>query len=152
MFTMNSEMCETYKKIRVDNKQLARELRAISSSGFVSKGECFFLKDCVELDTNATSQDFPDNTGYECFINSVNVDDYVENNYLEQGILFAREVFNSFRQLDVNKTLNCIMSMDEFGLKVKFHTIRAGESWLSDDLEGFEESILVVDSDEPGWV
>ncbi|ALQ09848.1 hypothetical protein D172_017010 [Pseudoalteromonas sp. Bsw20308] len=149
---MNSEMLKTYEKIRLGNKQLSTKLLAISLSGFVSKDECFFLKDCVEINTNITSQDFSDKTGYECFINSINVDDYVKNSFLEQGILFVREVFNLFRQLDVNKTLNCIMSLDEFGLKVKFHTIRTGESWLSDDLEEFEESILIIDSDERSWI
>ncbi len=53
-----------------------------------------------------------------------------------------------WNKLRETKKLIAIMSLDELGLKVKFHLDRSGEQWLSDELEDYEESILVVDSSE----
>ena len=152
MLAMNLEMRKTYCEIKVNGKHLEGRLLSIVNDGFVNKEECLFLKSCFEIETNVTINDFPDKTGFECFINSINIDDYVENDFLEQGILFAQEVFSTFKIIDSENTLNCIMSMDELGLKIKFHLLRIDEEWLSDDLEAFEEAILVVDSEEPDWV
>jgi hypothetical protein len=148
---MNSGMRKAYDEIDINDKYLESELLEIVSSSFIDIGECLFLKNCIEVKTNVAINDFPDKTGYECFINSVNIDDYIENDLLEQGILFSQEAFKKFKAFDKKNILNCIMLMDEFGLKIKLHLLRDGEQWLPENLEGFEEAILMVDSRESVW-
>jgi hypothetical protein len=148
---MNSGMRKAYDEIDINDKYLESELLEIVSSSFIDIGECLFLKNCIEVKTNVAINDFPDKTGYECFINSVNIDDYIENDLLEQGILFSQEAFKKFKAFDKKNILNCIMLMDEFGLKIKLHLLRDGEQWLPEYLEGFEEAILMVDSRESVW-
>lgn len=148
MFLMNSEMYKRYSKKTMSNVVLSGSLRALIDKGFVREDNCLFLKECFEIQTNASRDNFIDDTGCECFFNSVNIDDYEEDMLLEKGLMFAQEVFNKFSEQSSSEILNCVMSMDEFGLKVKFHLVRTGEQWLSDDLEKYEEAILVADSSE----
>lgn len=148
MLIMNSEMLKAYKNLSLVNIELDHSLVEIAESGFRNKDGCFFLGKCFGIDTNTSANDFPDKTGYECFINSVNIDDYVDDGYLEQAVCFVRSVFSQWNKLRESKTLIAIVSLDELGLKVKFHLDRSGEQWLSDELEDYEESILVVDSSE----
>lgn len=146
MISMNSKMKNPYEAVFhfiEDNS-----LNEFSNSGFSTIEGCFFLKRCFEISTNASSEDFPDKTGYECFINSLNIDDYVSENYLEYGLSFVNNTFGLWNSLKLNDELISVLSMDEFGLKVKFHVARIGERWLSDDLEAYEEAILMISSSE----
>ncbi|WP_077530135.1 hypothetical protein [Vreelandella utahensis] len=149
MITMNSKMIKAYSNLSKHSIELDRGLREIAESGFSSKNGCFLIRKCAEIDTNAKINDFPDKTGYECFINSVNIDDYIESFYLEQGIRFVRSVFNHWNESNGNRKLIAILLMDELTFKVKFHVQRSGERWLADDLEDYEESLMMVDSSEP---
>lgn len=148
MLTMNSEMSKAYRNLSLANVELDHRLGEIAESGFKYQDDCFFLGKCFDVDTNVSIDDFPDKTGYECFINSVNIDDYIDDGYLEQAVCFVRSVFSQWNKAQEGRKLIAILSMDEFGLKVKFHMQRVGEQWLSGELEEYEESILVVDSSE----
>lgn len=152
MLKINSKMLRAYSDLSVANVELHYGLKDISDAGFTSKSGCYFLRRYLEVGTNVKLSDFPDKTGYECFINSVNVDDFVEDCYLEQGICFVRNVFAQWNDMNVDNKLIAILSMDEFGLKVKFHIHRFGEDWLTDELEDYEESLMVVDSCEPKFI
>lgn len=148
MFKMNSEMLKTYSNLSLTDIELEHDLREIAESGFTSKDGCVFLSRCLEVDTNVNVSNFADQTGYECFINSVNVDDYVDSRYLEQGICFVRNVFTCWNKTERPQKLVAILSMDEFSLKIKIHIKRSGESWLADEFEDYEESLMMVDSSE----
>ena len=148
MFRMNSEMLGKYNQLSFLNVELNHGLSEIIASGFEEKNGCFFLKECINIVSNVSVNNFPDKTGYECFINSINIDDYVQEDYLAQGIYFVQKVFHQWDKLKNNHMLIAILSLDDFGLKVKFHVQRLGESWLADELEDYEESILMVDSSD----
>ena len=72
------------------------ELDTIVRMGLVQVGSLFFLKKLYQNDTNATADDFIDSTGYECFVNSLHVDDYVHDNYLQQAIISWPHAVGSF--------------------------------------------------------
>mgnify|MGYP003576508955 CR=1 FL=1 len=150
MLSMNSSMSKVYGSVRSE-VELESGLRSIADSGFKEKCGCFVFGKFLDIETNAEVGEFQDRTGYECFINSINIDDYVDEGMLEQGIAFVKRVFLQWSRLHSGLVLAAIMIFDELGLKTKFHVLRDGERWLSDDLEGYEESILVVDSSEPGF-
>lgn len=148
MLVMNSRMLILYNQIVPNNVELHGELLEMARSGFVGVEGCYFIGKCLSYVTNVVRNDFPDRTGYECFINSINIDDYVIDKYLDYGLCFVREVFANWRGTGFKENLNAILSMDEFGLKIKFHVVRVNESWLASDLEDYEESVMVVNSSD----
>lgn len=135
----------------IDKGEINSELFKIIKNGFIEKKDCVLIKYFLEINDHVSLKDFFDKTDYECFINSINIDDHFEQNYLEQGVLCIRIAFEEFNKSNIDGILNCSMSIDEFGSKLKFHILRDNESWLSEDLEGFEEAILLVSSEESEW-
>lgn len=146
MLTMNKKMNIEMQNISLDGKKLPTELSKLIASGFHVRDNHTFLVSLSKIDTNVSADDFPDKTGYECFINSVYIDDYVESDYLAFAFLFLKELFNEWDKFGSNEVLRAIISFDEFGALIKFHIARKGESWISEELESYEESILVTDS------
>jgi hypothetical protein len=129
-----------------DQRTIDRELLELLASGFTVIDQCVFLSSLVKLNKNAKIDDFPDRTGFECYVNSVHVDDFVQSNDLEQSILFISEVFAAWNNTMHNGVIRAIISNNEFGTVVKLHLIRENESWLSANIEEYDEAIFVVDS------
>jgi len=127
---------------------LAENLLELLASGVVIDDGCAFLAALQIRGGNSRLDSFPDRTGYECFINSIHIDDYVTSDFVLQACLFVEALFESWRGGEGTgcRKLQAIISCDEFGAVVKFCLVRDGESWLSDDLEKYEEGILVADS------
>src|SRR5690554_2407495 len=141
MNAMNHTM-KILMKNRVE-KTLPMELKKIAKNGFIDKNGCVFLKELANRQTNVNLDDFIDKTGYECFINSLHIDDYVESNFLSYALVFVFELFERWKK---NKNLQAIISVDEFGAVVKLHKDRVGESWIGGNIEDYEEAILAIDS------
>ena len=146
MLKMNSKMLDLYRKSALCEIALSGELAEIASSGFKELDGCLFVSKLIDYGSSATIYDFPDRTGYECFINSVNTDDYVDNHHLGYGVSFVRKIFNCWHDAKRKQILVAMLLVGEFGVKVKLHVQRGTEQWLADDLESYEEPILVVDS------
>lgn len=100
--------------------------------------------------TSVSMADFPDRTGYECFVNSIHIDDYVTEGYLSFAFKFADALMFTWRKSQGAATLKVIISSDEFGAVVKGHIDRPGESFLAANLDGYGEAILIVDSSSEG--
>lgn len=146
MLIMNKKMSVELDNINRDCKTLPSELSELISQGFCIREGCTLLAALAKGSTNVSAGDFPDKTGYECFINSVHVDDYVQSNYLDYACLFAEALLNAWRKSSTSDTAIVIVSSDEFGAVVKLHVTRSGEAWVSNDLERYEEAIFVADS------
>ena len=125
---------------------LPAELLSIVEQGFEIRQNCALLVAQIPGGSNASLKDFPDRTGYECFINSFHIDDYVDGNFVEVAYAFAKALLNLWRQSQYFEVGQVIVAETEFGSIVKFHLLRAGESWLDDDLETYDVGILVLDS------
>lgn len=123
-------------------------LSAIVNCGFRVRGDCHFLAALLSVATNATRSDFQDCTGYECFVNSVHVEDHDDDTPLCQAIEFIVHVFAAWGASTSILELNAIISVDEFSVVAKFHVKRPAEQWLSDNIEGYEDPILCLESSE----
>lgn len=136
------------ESIRQGEESAAENLLELLASGFFIDDGCAFLAALQTRGGNSRLDSFPDRTGYECFINSIHIDDYVASDFVLQACLFVEALFESWRGVEGTgcRKLQAIISCDEFGAVVKFCLVRDGESWLSDDLEKYEEGILVADS------
>ncbi|SEI52191.1 hypothetical protein SAMN05216327_102202 [Dyadobacter sp. SG02] len=115
------------------------------SGGFVVVDDCYILKSLYENNRHIKLREFEDKTGFECFVNSFHVDDYIEDDFLIQSLLFTGLLFQEWKGLSTNAILEVIVSETDFGMNVKFHAMRNGEVWANDsDLDEFEEALLVV--------
>lgn len=147
------------------NKWMERELRAlpsgdislppeltkIVSDGFVEVQGCFVLRHFFETNKHVMVSDFVDKIAFECFLNHIHIDDYAEENLLWAGLKFTDALVTTWRNADYNATLNVIVAIDEMNVTVRCHVDRPPLSWLSPNLEGYDEGILVVTSRDEGW-
>lgn len=144
MIKMNMKMKEALQGLHLDNMTLRTELSSLLFGGFVLRNCCVLLASLAGFQTNASLENFPDKTGYECFINSIHIDDYVHDEYLANACLFVEALFDIWRQSRNDGTIQAIVSSDEYGAVVRFHLVRKNESWISTNIESYEEAILVV--------
>ncbi|GAC1542113.1 MAG: hypothetical protein NVS2B9_09150 [Myxococcales bacterium] len=116
----------------------------------VQAGECVVLRRVTQRPPR-TLADLAHWTNVECLVNKLSMNDMV-NPRLSRGVplvllmggLLLAERFA--RQLAHFPGLyNVIVSYDGEGCAVRFHKVRAGERWLLDDLEDYnDEGVPVV--------
>jgi hypothetical protein len=131
---------------------LSSELLRLIELGFTVKDGAVLLKSQEKLAMNIRQDSFPDLTGYECFVNHIHIEDYISdaergsNALLEQGLAFANKIVDELSLLYHGKPFKVIVATNESGCSVRFHLIRNGENWLSDDLDEYgQEAILVME-------
>jgi hypothetical protein len=132
-----------------DPKALPHKLIQLLDEGFVEEDGCVFL---ARLRQEAPVQrlDFANLTAYECFVNHVHLEDFLENGglppleLLGRGIAFARELLQRLSCLHGTKEFRAIVASDGHTSTVRFHTIRPDEQWVSKSFEGFREEALAI--------
>lgn len=131
------------------NVQIPEDLQNIVRDEIYHENECYFLKHNFQLCKGVTSKDFPDLTGYECYVNRVNIDDYVDPTNLKD---FIRNAFCFIHQLErllsrYKQKFVIILGLeidDIVTAAIRFHKLRENETWLNADLEKYvDEGILV---------
>jgi hypothetical protein len=89
--------------------------------------------------------DFPDRTGYECFINHVHLPFVQTRESLVSCLRYATALHSALAQLKPRRHFQIIVSFGERDCTVRFHEDRSGESWVADNLEGYTEAVLVLE-------
>jgi hypothetical protein len=152
---MNSIFKKNYNKLPIiKNYKLENNLLKIVNGGFIEKEGCFFLKELFSKQKTDNFKyfpnNFPDKVSKECFINSIHVDDYVKNSYMDYGMAFIEKVFKDWNSKYINKKLQVILSSDNAKINLKLHLVRNNEIWVDPDhLEKFKDNgIMLIDSDE----
>lgn len=145
MTKTNKAMAEELAQLDLSRYTLNPELEKLTAAGFIEQNGCILVATLSKMDTNAKQSDFPDRTGYECFVNSVHVDDYVDGDHLPQAMLLVNALLRLWKDNGTGSPVQAIASKDEFGATIKFHALREGEAWLASDLEKYDEAILVTD-------
>lgn len=149
----NPRMEALYEEIRQehldDPTALPQKLIKLLDEGFVEENGCVFM---VRLKKEAPVQrlDFPDETAYECFVNHVHLEDFLENGglppleLLGRAIAFARELLQRLSRLHGTKEFRVIVGSDGTSSTVRFHTVRPDEEWVSKGHNGLREEALAV--------
>uniref|UniRef100_UPI0039F0797F hypothetical protein n=1 Tax=Bordetella sputigena TaxID=1416810 RepID=UPI0039F0797F len=125
---------------------LCRSLRNIADEGFNVKDECYFLAALLRKADSVTRSRFFDSTGYECFVNSLHIEDYDDKAPLAQAIQFISYVFAMWRTAEYAVPLVAVVNVDEGRVIVKFHAKRSTEQWLSGNLEAYGDPTMSVQS------
>lgn len=117
----------------------------ILDGGFFLKDGCVFLNGLFSASASVAIGDFCDRTGFECFVNSLHIDDFVSENYICHAINFSRALLLAWKR-NGGGEIRMIVSGDDLEAVCRFHMVRVGENWISDDLNSYEEAIMVIDS------
>jgi hypothetical protein len=134
-------MCRHAGQLLASETPLPDRLSAVLASGLAEREACVFLAAMLEKCSSVKPQDFSDQTGYECFVNHIHIDDYGESDMLRVAVAFMARVSDLLRETYVNVEFRGLISVDESGVTARFHRLRAGQEWLSSDLEGYEEGV-----------
>ena len=138
-----------------DPKALPQKLERLLNEGFTEEDDCVFFAQ-IKREAQVQKLDFPDRTAYECFVNHLHVEDYLENGglppleLLGRGIAFASELADRLHRLHGSRHFRVIVASDGGATcTVRFHTIRREEQWAGKDLNGFkEEAVAVLETQE----
>jgi hypothetical protein len=145
MIKMNQLMWDNQFGTDYMECNLNAELNGLTSEGFTKEKDCFFLSVLYKKNINASLENFPDRTGFECFVNSIHIDDYVNENYFKTSLSFIKSIIKNCSSSFIGEQMRFIIVNNEFGCVVKFHIVRNGESWLSDSLDGYADEVMVFD-------
>lgn len=141
---LNNKSFDLITESFLDKLQLNQELNEILKAGFTFVQDCWIMKSMYEGNLHIKLTDFPDKTGYECFINSIHIDDYFDSDLLFYAFVFVEKLSIEWKKLENQFSLEVIMSETDFGYNIKWHTVRVSEKWiLEPDLNKFEEGITI---------
>lgn len=127
----------------IENLILPYELNEVVEQGFVELSGCFLSKKLLAYCGAVTLDIFEDEIAFECFVNSIHIDDYVSEKYFQYSIFFCNSILKRWAE-NHGGYLNVIISLDDETLlpTIKFHLKREGVSWL--DEENINSSIQAV--------
>lgn len=127
-------------------------LARLLEPGVVQVDGCWLLASRTNS-SPATLRQFPDRTGYEAFINHLHVADVLEEGaeesaarVLSQAIAFARAIEALVAPHGAFEIVVGVDKESPSDCHVRFYRRRPGETWVAQDLEGYEgEGILVLE-------
>lgn len=124
---------------------LPPDQKRVVDMGFVEHHGCFFLA-CLLQTATARAGDFPDATGFECFVNHFHVAvDGGASPFLTAIAVVVSIRAQWARHKTLGTTLRQIITFAEGELTYRCHVLRSGEEWLSPNVDSYDECILVVD-------
>ncbi|HTT18487.1 MAG TPA: hypothetical protein VMG82_06060 [Candidatus Sulfotelmatobacter sp.] len=147
---MDALLAEIHDSHLDDPKALPQRLIALLDEGFTEEEQCVFLSR-MQKDSQVQRLDFPDLTAYECFVNHIHVEDYLENGglppleLLGSGMAFASELRERLRRLHGTKQFHVIVASGGGpACTVRFHTVRNEEEWVGKDSNGCKEEVIAI--------
>jgi hypothetical protein len=144
-------LCDEVRAENLDDpKALPQKLVALLGGGFVEADGCVFFAELKQKAGYLKAETFSDRTGYECFVNHVHLEDYLENGNLAalvmlgRGLAFAAQLKDRLATLPGKRHFRVIVSFNGSSCTVRFHAIRADEEWVDKDLDAYKEEAVAV--------
>jgi hypothetical protein len=135
------------------SEKLSKALSQLLAQGFTEFSGAIIFTAARNIGESVEPTNFPDLTGFECFVNHIHVEDQFdppllnEIALLKQGIAFAVETETRLRSEFPGNHFKIIVASTKDGYGVRFHLSRAGEQWLTSDLDSYvKEAILVLET------
>jgi hypothetical protein len=133
----NQNMRRFLGQLKTDRSALSPELSSVLDADFVEEKGCVLL---AKASGSALARATEDETGYECLINHLHVED------LGEALELARRLHEALAYTFIGSFV-VIVAYDGREATVRFHRLRADQTWLSENLAGYlEEGIAVLDS------
>jgi len=113
---------------------------------FVKIDGCVILLEEYERSKHVNLRQFPDRTGYECFVNHVHFSCGSKVDF-EKVLERAAIIRVALRELRDGR-FQIVVSVARDDATLRFHKYREGEKWLTDNLDEYEEeAILAIEVD-----
>lgn len=136
----------------VEGEKLSEKLSELLSEGFTQLDGAVVFTAMRDTAERVKPENFPDLTGFECFVNHIHIEDQLEgvpdpSALLKQGIAFTLATQSQLRSTFPTKPFKVIVAATAHGCGARFHLVRPGEEWLASNLDGYgEEAILVLET------
>ena len=147
-------LCDEIRAEKLDDpKALPQRLLTLLNAGFVEKEECVFLA-LLKKDAPVKRIDFPNRTAYECFVNHIHIENYLENGglprleMLGRGLALARELRARLLRIRRDRHFRIIVAFHGPTCTVRFHTIRRDEEWVDKDAGPGTEPVAILETQE----
>ncbi len=135
----NQNMRRFLAELKENRSGLSPKLSSILNAGFVEEKGCVLLAS-EKRDSGSDRAATQVETGYECFVNYVHVES------LDEALEFARRLKEALAAIFAGD-FAVIVSFDGREATVRFHRLRAGQTWLNENLDEYrEEGIAVIES------
>lgn len=123
------------------------ELEEILREGVGLHDNLLLLNKKIRL-TKQLADALQDETGIECFINHIHIDDYISlpdwPNYLLYSLYFSGRLKQELSKFEL--PCRIIISMVEGNnISVRFHVMRNNQIWLDDNIDSYEGAIIVIE-------
>jgi hypothetical protein len=151
--TMRTILDERQILYRIDELGLEPGLASLLSSRIMEIKGCYFLQALIPdgFDIEEALKSAFDQTEIECDINHIHVNEYldqpVENDVhlIRQGVRYAFLLQTLLpKTVDFKVIFAC--TYDPFiDCNIRFHKKRFGEDWVADNLDNYEEAVLLLD-------
>lgn len=141
---MNDRMAMLYHPS--DMTALPGNLEELLMGGFTLHEQCIFLRKLFESKGNATRAAFADAIGYECFVNHFHFEGESERELASIGVEFCKRARLEWGKSGLSGDLQFIISIRANECTLRFHRVRNDPQWLDDDLNLYEEAILICDT------
>jgi hypothetical protein len=148
-FSFNKPMMSSFESMElVHSLVLPESMRhRLDILSFVRHDDCYFADYLYKKKGNATRSLYPDETGYECYVNHFHIDDCDPNSVTIVWVKFCLLMDERWRQSEyANLPLRQIVSYDGPSCVYRWHVARPAQCWLASDLDSYEEAIMVVDT------
>lgn len=129
-------------------RPLPPKLQALVYEGFEAPDGLWGFRAMAPRRGSISVEMLHDATGYECFVNKLHLDDFLgEEDVLapvhEQLGCGLRLVKELHRRLPREERFLILLGCDETHCTVRFHKVRPGESWLTEELECYLDDAIL---------
>lgn len=147
-FTLNQVALDFVISSLARDASVSAEVTArVRKMSFIEREGCHFLdsllNDCKSVHKSA----FPDETGYECFVNHLHIDEPTVNGGVLTAIAILCELdrkwrSSKFRDLDLCHIVSCDPESGESVYRC--HVARPGQRWLGENIDRYPEMIITA--------
>jgi hypothetical protein len=127
---MNSHMSALLQKAAIQWPIVAEPIQQESLKLEVVHG-CTVIKGEFDRNKHVKIAEFPDKTGFECFINHVHLPFAGTRESLISCLQYATALHKALAPFAQDRQFRIIVAISDDGCSVRFHEIRPGENWLS---------------------
>jgi hypothetical protein len=120
------------------------------NGGIKDIDDCVFLRSLFHHDRADALELHHDRTGYECAVNAVHLEDYLEPEAPRLPASLALTAMASARMLAErleqfgNGSFRIIATVSGRRCTLRFHKLRPAEAWVSDDLDAYGDTAVFV--------
>jgi len=142
---INSSMQRLLDSMKISLNGAPTAANPESLPGLVTVEGCVLLADEAQGCQSVSLNDFPDRTGFECFINHFHVPFERTPAGLLKLIARIAGIRRALSQYAPTRNFRILVSVSKGECTIRFHECRPGEAWLAKDLEGYgEESVAAI--------